>query len=98
MCKNNFIKWIIVNRLLWHLKSFISDTYMLRYGKSCHGVYGDAYSTISSAKAACNQDDDCKLIVDRTCNGRNFNACKGPIIDSSIESCVWNKNKGISDS
>ena len=64
---------------------------MFRSGKSCHGVYGDAYSTISSAKAACNQDDDCEMIVDRTCNGRTFKFCKAPIIDSSIGSCVWNK-------
>ena len=70
---------------------FLSDRYRFTSGKSCHGIYGNAYSTISSAKAGCNQDRDCTMIIDIPCTGKAFKFCKGPIIDSSIGSCVWSK-------
>ena len=53
------------------------------------------YTTDSAAKSSCNNDDNCKMVTDTACNGKEFKTCKGPITDSTIGSCAWSKGKRL---
>ena len=67
------------------------DTYRFEAGKSCHRSSGETYGSVSAAKLACNQDSNCKMVANTRCDGKHFKTCMGPIIDSTLGSCVWNK-------
>ena len=75
----------------YDLACILSDTYRFEAGKSCHRSSGETYGSVSAAKLACNQDSNCKMVANTRCDGKHFKTCMGPIIDSTLGSCVWNK-------
>ena len=43
------------------------------------------YTTDSAAKSSCNNDDNCKMVTDTACNGKEFKTWESPKIWTLFE-------------
>ena len=80
-----------VETVMYPFYDFTGLGYISKPKKSCNGIELDKeYSTISLAQVACSDDDECKAVVQRGCNG-GFWTCTDlntNLVDSE-SSCSW---------